>query len=49
MLQRQVEDQNLGSNDREDESEVHPKGLSNYSIQEDAKPETETDVSEGVH
>jgi hypothetical protein len=36
MLQRKAEDQELGSDDREDEGEVHPKGLSNYSVQENA-------------
>jgi hypothetical protein len=43
------EDQKLGSNDREDEGEVHPKGLSNHSVQENAEPETEVDDSERIH
>jgi hypothetical protein len=29
--------------------EIHPQGLSNYSVQEDAEPETEADDSERIH
>jgi hypothetical protein len=39
----------LGSNYREDEGEIHPEGLSNYSVQEDAEPEIEADDSERIH
>jgi len=36
MFQRQEKDQKLGSNDCEDEGKIHPKGLSNHTVQEDA-------------
>jgi hypothetical protein len=49
MLEGQTEDQELGQNDREDEGEIHPKRLSNYSIQENAEPEIEVDDSERIH
>jgi hypothetical protein len=49
MFQRKVKDQKLGSNDCEYEGKVHPKGLLNHTIQEDAEPETEVDDSEGVY
>jgi hypothetical protein len=49
MLEGQVEYQMLGHNDCKDEGEIHPQGLSNYSIQEDAEPEIEVDDSEGIH
>jgi hypothetical protein len=49
MLQGQVEDQELGQNDRKDEGEIHSQGLSNYYVQEDTKPEIESDVSERIH
>ena len=48
-LQGKAEDQELGQDDRKDEGEIHPQGLSNYSIQEDAEPETEADDSERIH
>jgi hypothetical protein len=49
MMQGQAEDQELGQNDRKYESEVHPKRLSNYSVQENEEPETEDDESERIH
>jgi hypothetical protein len=48
MMQRQEKDQKLGSNDREDERKIHPKGLSNHSVHVNAKPETEADDSQGI-
>jgi hypothetical protein len=48
-FQRQTEDQELGSDDRQDEGEVHSKGLSDHSVQAHAKPETEVDDGKGVH
>ena len=49
MLQRQAKDQELLSNDCKYEGKVHPKRLSNYSVQEDAEHETEGDDSERIH
>jgi hypothetical protein len=49
MLQGQAKDQNLGQNDREDEGEIHPQGLSNYSVQKNVEPEIEADDSEIIH
>jgi hypothetical protein len=49
MMQGQAEDQELGQNDHEDEGEIHPQGLSNYSVKENVEPETETDDSERIH
>ena len=49
MIQRQAEDQELGSNHRQDEGEVHSEGLPNHSVQAHAEPETEVDDGEGVH
>ena len=39
----------MGSNGCEDESKVHPQGLSNHTVQEDAEPEAEIDDDEGIH
>jgi hypothetical protein len=39
----------LGNNDREDEGEIHPQGLSNFSVQKNAEPEIEADDSERIH
>jgi hypothetical protein len=39
----------LGSDDRQDEGEVHSEGLPDHSVQAHAKPETEVDDGEGVH
>jgi hypothetical protein len=39
----------MGSNDRENEGEIHPERLSNYFVQENAEPETEADDSERIH
>jgi hypothetical protein len=36
-------------NDCKDEGKIHPQRLSNYSVQEDAEPETEADDSERIH
>ena len=35
--------------DCEDEGKIHPKRLSNHSVQEDAEPETEADDNEGIY
>ena len=48
-FQRQIEDQELGSDDRQDEGEVHSEGLPDHSVQADAEPETEADDGEGIH
>jgi hypothetical protein len=45
----QAKDQKLGLNDHEDESEIHPKGLSDHSVQANAEPEIETDESQGIY
>jgi hypothetical protein len=39
----------MGSDDREDEGEIHPKRLSNYSVHEDVELETEADDNERIH
>jgi hypothetical protein len=39
----------LGSDDRQDEGEVHSEGLPDHSVQAHAEPETEVDDGEGVH
>jgi hypothetical protein len=48
-FQRQAKDQKLGSNDCKNEGKVHPEGLSDHTVQEDAEPETEVDDGEGVY
>jgi hypothetical protein len=48
-FQRKTEDQKLGSDDRQDEGEVHSEGLPDHSVQAHAEPETEVDDGEGVH
>jgi hypothetical protein len=48
-FQRQAEAQKLGSDDRQDEGEVHSEGLPDHSVQAYAEPETEVDDGEGVH
>ena len=48
-LQGQAENQELGQDDHEDEGEIHPEGLSNYSVQEDAELEIEADDNERVY
>jgi hypothetical protein len=48
-FQGQAKDQELGSNDRQDEGEVHSEGLPDHSVQADEEPETEVDDGEGVH
>ena len=47
-FQRKKEDQKLGSDDRQDEGEVHPEGLPDHSVQAHAEPETEIDDGEGI-
>ena len=44
-----AKNQELGQNGCKDEGKIHTQGLSNYSISEDAKFETEADVSERIH
>jgi hypothetical protein len=39
----------MGLNDCEDEGKVHPKGLSNHTVQKNAEPEIEVDDNEGVY
>jgi hypothetical protein len=46
---RQAEDKELGQDDCKDEGKIHSQGLSNFSIQKDAEPETEADDSERVY
>ena len=48
-FQRQAEDQKLGSDDRQDEGEVHSERLPDHSVQAYAEPETENDDSERIY
>jgi hypothetical protein len=48
-FQRQTKDQELGSDDRQDEGEVHSEGLPDHSVQAHAEPEAEDDDGERIH
>jgi hypothetical protein len=48
-FQRQTKDQKLGSDDRQDEGEVHSEGLPDHSVQAHVEPEEKDDDSERVH
>ena len=46
---RQTKDQKMGSDDRQDEGEVHSEGLPDYSVQAHAELETKVDNGERIH
>jgi hypothetical protein len=48
-FQRKTKDQEMGSDDRQDEGEVHSEGLPDHSVQAYEEPEIEADDGERIH